>query len=134
MELLLGCFVELLGELVIQIVAQVLIDGVIRILTAPFREGEDLGPFPGLFAYLGLGLVLGWLSLFAFPRSFLVNPTLRVVNLVAAPLAVGAATEAWGRHRRRHDRSSVRFESFLFGLVFAFGVAAVRYFFAATAR
>lgn len=96
MEWLVEVIVELLAEFLLALVLE--FGG--RVLLAPFR-GEP-SPWVSSLGYLLLGAILGGLSLWLMPHSFLHQPALRVL----------------------------RMDRFAYGYLMALSLGLVRYFFA----
>ena len=122
-ELLLALF-EFIAELVLQVVFEVITELGLHSLHQPFRR-----PIPWLtgLAYVILGAIAGTLSLWLFPALFIKRPWLRVVNLVATPLAAGALMAAIGAWRRRRNEDLILLDRFSYGFLFAFSMALVRF-------
>lgn len=69
----------------------------------------------------------GGLSLWVFPALFIQEPWLRVINLLVAPCVAGFVMSALGNYRRRKGQELLRLDTFVYGAVFAFGMALVRF-------
>ena len=79
-----------------------------------------------VLSLIGGGSV-GLVSLLVFPRAFLHESSLRIANLVASPIAVGATMAALGRYRRSERRGPFRIDSFWIAFSFALAMTAVRF-------
>lgn len=115
------------GEFVVQIVAELLVELGLHSMAEPFRREPN--PWLAALAYAAFGAVVGGLSLLAFPSHF-VPETWRIANLVVAPLAAGGAMAIVGAWRARRGETLWRIDKFSYGFLFAFALALVRYVFA----
>ncbi len=108
-ELLFG----FIGELLIELVVELLFEGLLYGLTE--RISFNTKEFATAIEALGyglVGLVLGGLSLFILPNSFIENPNLAMVYLIASPLAAGGLMVAMGAFRIKRGQNPIRFDSF----------------------
>ncbi|MDL5030762.1 hypothetical protein QRD43_02495 [Pelomonas sp. APW6] len=124
MEWLVEVIVELLAEFVLALVLE--FGG--RVLLAPFR-GEP-SPWVSSLGYLVLGAILGGLSLWLMPHSFLHQPALRGLNLLVTPFAVGATMGWMGQWRAKKGLRVLRMDRFAHGYLMALSLGLVRYFWA----
>ena len=124
---MLEIFLEVLGEFLLQVVGEVLVELGLHSLAEPFRRPPN--PWLAALGYLLIGAVLGGLSLLVFPSN-LVPPPWRAVNLVVTPLAVGGLMALMGAWRVRQGPSAWRIDRFAYGYLFALALALVRFFFA----
>jgi hypothetical protein len=79
--------------------------------------------------YLGLGLIVGWLSTLIFPASFIRSSTLHGISLLINPTLCGLAMAGIGWIRRKKGTAVIRLDSFAYGFVFAFGMSLIRLLF-----
>jgi hypothetical protein len=119
---------ELLGEFLLQVVAEALIEIGFHSLAEPFRRPPN--PWLAAIGYALFGAILGGISLLAFPNN-LVPEGWRVANLVATPIAVGGVMVMMGAWRARRGESVLRIDRFAYGYLFALCIALVRFYFAA---
>jgi hypothetical protein len=119
---------ELLGEFVLQVIGEALVEIGFHSLAAPFRGPPN--PWLAGIGYALLGAILGGVSLLAFPDN-LVPGAWRVANLVATPIAVGAVMALIGAWRARRGQQVLRIDRFAYGYLFALSIALVRFWFAA---
>ena len=61
-----------------------------------------------------------------FPELMIKNPTIRILNLIITPAIAGLAMSAIGSWRKKKGQDILRIDSFLYGALFAFGLAIVR--------
>src|SRR5262249_28536828 len=59
--------------------------------TVGSRTPTNFNPFLKAIGFAVLGILFGALTLWPFPKLFIQNPTLRIINLIVTPLLVGAA-------------------------------------------
>ena len=123
MEILL----ELIGELVIQLVLELLADGGLHLVGRRKREAR---PATRVCGYLLLGAIFGGLSLLVFRESFITSGQLQMVNLAITPVIAGSLMALIGRSRTRRGKQALPLERFAGGFAFAFALALVRFLWA----
>ena len=116
---------EVLGEFLIQVVGEVLLELGLHSLAEPFRKVPN--PWLAAFGYAVFGGILGGLSLLAFPHNFVPEPW-RLANLIATPLAAGGLMSAMGAWRARRGDAVLRIDKFAYGYLFALALALMRFF------
>ncbi len=79
---------------------------------------------------LGLGAVLGGLSLLAWRQTMLPHPWLRVCNVLVAPLVSGYLARQVARRRQRRGLNSNPRLHFSFALAITLGLVLVRFIYA----
>jgi hypothetical protein len=127
---LLGWVFEIAGEFLLQM----LFEGIAQLFGHVFRANvpqrdKTLRPELTATLYVLLGAASGAVSLWLMPNLFIRSMPLRFVNLVVTPLLSGATMGWIGSWRRRHDKTTLRLESFAYGFCFAFSMAVVRFVF-----
>lgn len=115
---------ELIGELLLQIVVEILGELGFRAMGEPFRKQRH--PWLLGAGYALLGAVAGVLSLGVFP-DYLVAPPFRIANLIVTPLLVGLMMSALGAWRAQQGLFLLRWDRFIYGYVFALAFALIRY-------
>ena len=120
----------LLGELLLQVVFEVLAEFGLRSLGEPWRRPREISPGFAALGYTIYGAVAGALSLLVFPVAMLLTPWMRVANLVVTPLLAGLVMSMMGAWRRRRGEDLIRLDRFSYGVLFALAMALVRFFFA----
>lgn len=115
---------ELLGELLIQIVVECLVELGIHSIGEPLRKPPN--PWIAAIGYALFGAIIGGLSLFVVPHN-LMPEAWRVANIVLTPLAAGLAMMAMGRWRARRGDTRLRIDRFGYAYLFALAMALVRY-------
>jgi hypothetical protein len=119
--------IEIVGELLIQVVFEVLAEFGLHSVKETSRKRPN--PTLAVFGYVLLGAAAGGVSLLLAPTS-LVPEEWRVANLVLVPLIAGAAMVGLGAWRAKRGQSLVRLDRFVYGYLFALALAAVRFQFA----
>jgi hypothetical protein len=115
-------FFEILAQAVFELLAEV---GT-RSLVEPFRRSKLANPLFAVIGYLIYGALAGALSLL-LPKMFVVSQTLRLANLIITPIACGFVMAWFGRFRERRGDNAIKLDTFLYGYLFAFSMAVVRY-------
>lgn len=121
--------IEILGELLLQGLAELLAEFGLRAFGEPFQKPRN--PFFAAIGYATFGAIAGGLSLLVFSAHLVPVGPWRIVNLIATPLAVGAMMATLGAWRAKRGESVLRIDRFSYGALFAFTFALVRYYFAA---
>jgi hypothetical protein len=62
-----------------------------------------------------------------FPRSFVRSERFHRINLLITPLVAGLVMGTVGRWRVRHGDTLLRLDTFVYGFLFAFAMALVRF-------
>ena len=119
---------EIVGELLIQAVVELFVEMGCHSLAEPFQRSPN--PWLAGIGYTLFGAILGGISLLIFPNN-LVPESLRVVNMVATPIAVGGLMVVMGAWRARRGQTLLRIDRFAYGYLFALALATVRFYFAA---
>ena len=117
---------EFLVELLLQIGIEVLAEFCLRAVGATLQSENARGPLFAALGYSILGACCGGLSLLVFPAAFLPAGGARVVHLMVSPVLAGGLMALVGRRRRRVGKSTIRFETFGYGYVFALAFAVTR--------
>ncbi|GAA5166518.1 hypothetical protein [Viridibacterium curvum] len=119
---------ELIGEFLLQIVSEALIELGFHSLGEPFRRAPD--PWLAALGYTLFGTILGGISLLVFPDN-LVPDAWRLANLIVTPIAAGGLMALMGAWRERRGQSVLMIDKFSYGYLFALSFALIRFFFAA---
>lgn len=125
---MLQLLVELIGEFLLQVVGEALVELGLHSLAEPFRSPPN--PWLAALGYTLFGGMLGGLSLFVFPDN-LVPESWRLANLAFTPLAVGGVMVIIGAWRARRGQPVLRIDRFAYGYLFALALGLVRYVYAA---
>lgn len=124
MEFLFELLFEFFGELLLQVVAEVLFEIGLRSLAAPFKKRPN--PYLASIGYVLFGAVAGALSLWIFPTLFIGSHAGRIANAVVTPFIAGGCMAAIGAWRRRRDQELILLDRFAYGYLFALVMALVR--------
>ena len=118
----------ILGEFLIQVVVEALIQLGFHSLAEPFQKPPS--PWLAAIGYALFGAIFGGLSLLAFPNN-LVPQSWRIINMVITPLAVGGIMVLLGVWRAKRGQPVLRIDRFSYGYLFALSLAFIRFQFAA---
>lgn len=99
-----------------------------RSLGEGFRSRKRTHPVAAAAA-LGLtGALLGGITALVLPNRIFGFRGIPGATLVLSPLLTGSVMEAYGRWCDRHGRDRSSFGTFWGGAIFAFGMAAIRFY------
>ena len=129
MAFILELIFELFGELILQLAFEALSQAGIHLFSR-LSHREPVTPWLAVIGYVLLGFISAALSLWWFPGFFIPSRAGRVVSLVVIPVLVAAAITLLGAWRQRRGEGAVRLDKFTYAYVFAFTMAATRFFFA----
>jgi hypothetical protein len=113
---------QFFGEALLQAVGEL----IGRSVAEPFRREKPINPWLAAIGYLIFGAAAGGLSLLFIPTLLISNTDLRMVNIILTPLLMGLLMSQLGQWRRKHDMTTIRLDTFLYGFLFALSMAAVR--------
>ena len=97
---------EVLLEIVFQIVGWTFVD-IVWESPAEDDGGKNYHPLIAALGYLALGAAIGAFWVWVHPGRFFSSGPISGASLVLAPLAVGAAMQAWGTYRRRNGHKTM---------------------------
>ena len=124
---LLFALLQVVGELLLQIIVEALVEFGLHGARESFRRAKPLHPLLAAIGYAMVGALAGAISLWIFPQLFIATPRLRIVNLLLTPVAAGAVMAAIGSWRRRREQELIRLDRFAYGFVFALAMTLVRF-------
>lgn len=129
MAVLVEIVFEVLGELVLQFIAEGLVEWGFHGTAEKLSTGRRNRVFAGA-AYVVFGTVIGWLSLFVFPPIVFADKLSLVIYVVFASAAAGFALSAvsWLINRGIRPANVFEVEKFVYGVIFAFSYMAARAF------
>ena len=127
MEFIAELLLQVILEFLIPLLGEFSIELGVRSLGEPFVRREARNPVIAGIGYCLLGLILGGVSLLFFPRSFVRSETVHGINLLITPVLSGLAMSAVGRLRKQQGKALLRLDSFIYGFLFAFMMALVRF-------
>lgn len=122
--------IEFIVEFVLEVLLQGAAELLFEVLSHKSRKTgrRQLHPVGSALLWIAVGALVGWLTLIPFPHSFLKDPTLRLVNLVATPLLLGAFMALIGRKRLANGEETVPLDRFWTAALFALSMGLVRFF------
>ena len=129
MEILFEILFQFIGELLLQVFAELLFEIGLRSIAEPFKRRPNA--WLAACGYVVFGLVAGALSLWVFPALFIASHAGRLASLLVTPVLAGGAMTLLGAWRRSRDQELIRLDRFACGYLFALAMAAVRYGFGA---
>ena len=129
MEFIAELILSLILEFVLPLFGELLLEVGLRSLGEPFIASERRNPVLAGIGYSLIGLIFGGLSLLIFPNSFIRSENFHGINLIITPVVSGLGMSALGWLRRRQGEPVLRLDSFLYGFLFAFMMALVRFVF-----
>ena len=83
-----------------QIIGEVLLEVAVQELSPTRWEWEIPSAALAVATYVGLGFILGWLSILIFPHSFIRSSRLHGISLIITPLLAGLTMSGIGWIRR----------------------------------
>ena len=115
------------GELVLEIVVEVFVELGFHGTADKVSRGAKNRILVGA-AYTIFGAVLGFASLYIFPKIAFANPIVPVLYFVASPIIAGFAltTVSWIIDRGIGNSRWFQFDKFIFGILFALGYSLLR--------
>jgi hypothetical protein len=119
--------IELAAQLVFQGLGELVVEGGVRVLDAPFGRRDRRHPIVAGISLLVLGAVFGEISYWVWPYRVVASSPYPGLSLLISPVVNGLLTEALGRWRANHDRPRTYLSTFWGGALFAFGMAGVRF-------
>ena len=134
MEFLFEIFFQILFEFILQIVAEILMELGLHSIAQVFHGRKTRNPVFAFVGYALLGVIVGGLSLFIFPRPLIRSASFHGINLhgiglLISPLLAGFVMSAIGSLRRKRGMRVIRLDSFGYGFIFAFGMSLIRFLF-----
>lgn len=127
MEFIGELILQFVFEFLLQIAGELLIELGLRSLGEPFVNREERNPILAAIGYCLIGAILGGLSLIWFPNSFVRSERFHGINLIITPVLAGLVMGAIGRFREQHGKAVIRLDSFVYGFLFAFAMALIRF-------
>lgn len=119
---------EIVVEVLIQLFFEALVELGLQSMAEPFRRPPN--PWLAALGYGLLGVIAGGISLWLFPTYLVGGETLRIVNLVLTPVAVGLLMCLMGAWRAHRGQPVLRIDRFAYGYLFALALALTRFAFA----
>jgi hypothetical protein len=127
--MLLEILIQLFVEFILEVFGGLIVDGIFHGLARISWLRKSINAISALILFFGLGVVTGFLSLLIFPNAFVKSSSLHGINLLITPTLVGLTMACIGWLRRREGKLVTQLESFVYGFLFAFGMALIRFYF-----
>lgn len=124
MEIILEALFWLFIEVILPLLAEITVDAG---LTRRLSSGRKTTAVQSALGYIFIGVTLGFISGLFLKEPFIVNETLRLVNLIATPLMAGLLMMAIRQRKLASGKMVLRLDSFTFGALFAFALVFTRY-------
>lgn len=128
---LLLVIVFLILETVYELASAAILDFLLRTIVMRLDRPPFQNPVVAAVGYTVLGVAAGGLSLIPFPDRFVHTSRIHGISLLVGPLITGSLMSLTGFLLRQRGKTVVQIESFSYGFAFAFGMALVRFLFAA---
>jgi len=125
MEFVFEVILQFLGEILLQILFEFLAELGMHSLADTFKKPKN-----AVLSTIGFalwGAMAGGVSLLIFPRSPISDPVFRKINLIVAPIVIGAVMAMIGKIRGKRGQNLVRLDRFGYAFIFAFLMALVRF-------
>ena len=129
MEIIFEFIFSIFGEIILQIIAELLVEVGLNGLAEIVRPKYKRSAFFAIIGYGILGSIVGGLSLLVFPDLLLENKLHAVGNIIVTPILAGLMMSIVGQIKTKRGKDIIRMDSFLFGFTFAISMALTRYFF-----
>jgi hypothetical protein len=126
-ELLVETVVELVIELVFQGGGELLVEGLARLVGAPFGRRGRGHPIAAGAGLLLFGAMLGVGSWWVWPYRIVASGAYPGISLLISPIVNGLLADALGTWRESQARPRTYLSTFWGGALFAFGMAGVRF-------
>lgn len=125
MEIIFEVIFSFVGELLVQVVLEVLAELGLHSMRETWRRPPN--PWMAAIGYALFGTIAGGLSLLVLPNLLVHSHNLQLLNVALTPVAAGLAMMAMGAWRRRRDEEIIRLDKFAYGYLFALAMALVRF-------
>ena len=125
MELIFEVVFQFLFEIILQFIVELLFELGLHSLADTLKKPRN----PGLstLGFVLWGAMAGGISLLIFPTSHIVDPDLRIANLILTPTAIGVLMMLIGKFRDKRGRKLVKLDRFGYAFMFAFVMSLVRF-------
>ena len=128
MEIIFEAVFGFFGELLLQVLGELLLEIGLHSVAEPFRKKPS--PVLAAIGYAFFGAVIGGLSLLVFPDYLMANRHLRIANAALSPIVAGLSMAAMGKWRAKRGQAVLRIDKFSYGYLFALAFGLVRFWFA----
>lgn len=127
MEIIFEIIFQFIAEIFLQIFAEGLFELGFHSLAEALGKKRSRNPILAAIGYLLWGGIIGAASLFIFPTLMIKSPAFRIINLIITPIIAGLFMSLMGSWRIKKGQDLLRIDSFIYGALFAFGLAIVRF-------
>lgn len=127
MEIIAEALLGLIVEVILPLIGEIAFEVLLRCLGEPFVSREYRNALAAGAGYFLIGLILGGFSVLIFPQSFVRSERFHGISLLITPVVSGLVMSAIGRWRLRQGKTLLRLDSFVYGFLFAFAMALVRF-------
>jgi hypothetical protein len=127
LEFLVELILEVFGDIIVQVVFEVLLEFGFESLSNLLRPQRRANPFLAACGLMLFGGVLGLVFALLLPHRLVRTSHLPGLSLVLAPLGVGLLMHIFGTWRRKRGGHTTFLATFWGGAVFAFSMALVRW-------
>jgi hypothetical protein len=132
MEILAELLFAILGalfEVLLELAGSLLLELGLRSVKEPAVRREERNPIFAGVGYALFGLAAGFLSLLIFPDALARSERFHGINILISPVIAGLAMAGFGWLLERSGKRRLRLDSFVYGFIFAFPMALVRFYF-----
>ena len=127
--MLLEILIQLVVEFFLEVFGGLMFDGIFHGLARVPWVRKSLNAISAVLLFFLLGATTGLVSLLFFPNAFVKSSSLHGINLLITPTLAGLTMATIGWLRRREGKFVTQLESFVYGFLFAFGMALIRFYF-----
>jgi hypothetical protein len=128
MEVIFEFLFSVIGEFLLQITVEVLIELGFNGVANALSERKKRNPYLAFVGYCIFGAIAGAVSLWIVPHQIIESETTyALVNLFFTPIIAGLLMSFMGYVRKSKGKEIIRLDSFLYGFTFAFFMALIRY-------
>jgi hypothetical protein len=131
MEIIFEFLFSIFGELLLQIIVEVLIELGFNGVANSIQGRKNRSPYLAFVGYCILGAIAGGISLWIVPHQIIESETFALANLLFTPIIAGVLMSLMGYLRKRKGKDIIRLDSFMYGFAFAFCMGLIRYNFGA---
>jgi hypothetical protein len=118
---------ELILEALIQIGGEFFFEQGFRSISETISTRQESSTIQAGICNALIGLIAGGLSLLIFPNSFVRSERLHGISLLVSPVLAGLGMAGFGWLLEHTGKRRLRLDSFVYGFIFAFPMAIVRY-------
>ena len=116
---------QIFGEILLQLLFEAAAELGFHSLKETFRGSAN--PTLATLGFFLWGLLAGGVSLLLVPKSFISDPTLRLLTLIVTPFVAGTIMAQIGKLRERHSQNLVGLDRFGYAFAFALAMGLMRF-------